>query len=511
MDVCDVICTMRYTSLYILLCFLTLGANANQRMFEAVITVDSAGNAIKSKERLTVPDDWYIIEGLNGRALVRDRNKIYNVFSMGGRIHLRSTFDGINWSGIAPVNSNDYPTINYFEGKPYALGFAQKGVSRNVVVTWISKIDTTFYVVASVSSDSGKTFSSPVTIHKDINREYRYISVAQDQGGGLYCIWQNKYTDSKSLYLWTSKTTDGGITWSAPTPQMYDGGYSLNYFLSPDGASCQGNQLTVFAPGKDLNIYQVTSQGTTLKILSPPSDNIYYYRSTLVSDDLCNQHIFYSTRSTGNFQENYIYHRYSSNNGYSWSDASLITGFSMNGFQKPEDNRPTIAFTPSGKIYALISDDSQLLKLYHSTDKGTTWKSSDIMEDSTHDSDVAPSIVYIGSKDGIDSLLIVWEDYRELPTSVYSIKAVQFNARVYPNPAKEKIQIALELSEPQQLAFTITDVLGKKVYEQEPRQYGAGKETIELLIDRIQTSGIYLLRITTDKGEQTIQRIAVEK
>jgi hypothetical protein len=81
---------------------------------------------------------------------------------------------------------------------------------------------------------------------------------------------------------------------------------------------------------------------------------------------------------------------------------------------------------------------------------------------------------------------------------------------VYPNPAKDKIHIALELSEPQRLTFTIIDILGKSVYELEPQLYQTGKQTVELPIDPIRVSGIYFLRITTDKGEQTIQRIAVE-
>lgn len=502
---------MRYTSLCILFCFFALVANANQRIFEAIITVDSLGNAVKSKERLTVPDDWYVIEGLNGRALVRDGNKIYNIYKTNGYINVRSTYDGLNWS--APNRANDINSLVVQQslGNPFAIGFAQKGATRNVVVVWISKIDTVYNILASVSSDDGKTFSLPITIHKDINREYRYISVAQDQNGGLFCVWTNKRENDTNVYIWSSKTTDGGATWSASIPTPYSFKNSTYYYRTADASSCDGISLTVFAPGDELNVFRITSQGTSRSVIPFTGDSsayVQYRYNSLWRDNDCGQHCFYTTNILPFYT--CLLHRYSSDNGSTWTDTSRLLGIYNNGSQNAEDGRPSVVFTPSGKMYVLISSYYDLY-LYQSTDKGHTWKSSTISKDSTFDSNVAPSIAYIGSKNGIDSLLIVWEDYRELPKSVHPIIAVSFNAKVYPNPAKDKIQVALELSEPQRLAFVITDVLGKNVYEQEPQLYSVGIETVELPIDQIHTSGIYFLRITTDKGEQTIQRIAVEK
>lgn len=499
---------MRYLS--VLLVFLTLTSYANQRMYEAIITVDSAGNVIKSKECLTVPDDWYIIEGLNGRALVRDGNKIYNIYKTNGYINVCSTFDGLHWSEPNRANDINSLVVQQSFGNPFAIGFAQKEATRNVVVVWISKIDTVYNILASVSSDDGKTFSTPITIHKDINREYRYISVAQNQNGGLYCVWTNQRESDTNVYIWSSKTTDGGATWSASIPTPYSFKNSTYYYRTADASSCDGLSLTVFAPGDELNVFRISNQGTSRGVIPFTGDSAAYvqYRyNSLWRDNECGQHYFYSTSIIPYYT--CLLHRYSSDNGSTWTDTTRLLGIYNNGSQNVEDGRPSVVFTPTGKMYVLIASYWDLY-LYQSSDKGRTWKSSVISKDSTFDSNVAPSIAYIGTKDGIDSLLIVWEDYRELPKSVHPIESVSFKARIYPNPAKEKIQIALELSEPQRLTFTITDVIGKKIYTRERQLYGVGKEIVELSIDRNYTSGIYLVVITTDKGEQSIQRIVIE-
>lgn len=86
------------------------------------------------------------------------------------------------------------------------------------------------------------------------------------------------------------------------------------------------------------------------------------------------------------------------------------------------------------------------------------------------------------------------------------------NIMVYPNPVRTaKANIHYTLSEARSVAFSIHDILGKKIVDcgslaERPQ----GEYDFELNIGNI-PAGIYLVVITTDKGEQTIQRIAVEK
>ncbi len=90
--------------------------------------------------------------------------------------------------------------------------------------------------------------------------------------------------------------------------------------------------------------------------------------------------------------------------------------------------------------------------------------------------------------------------------------SVVSNTMVYPNPVRStKTNIHYNLSEPRSVAFSVHDILGKKIVDcGSLAERPAGTYDFELNIGNI-PAGIYLVVITTDKGEQTIQRIAVEK
>jgi hypothetical protein len=75
---------------------------------------------------------------------------------------------------------------------------------------------------------------------------------------------------------------------------------------------------------------------------------------------------------------------------------------------------------------------------------------------------------------------------------------------LYPNPSTNYVNIVGIVDDIADVR--LTDVLGKSYIVLPVYQNGS----VRLEIDEI-PPGIYLLRITTDKGEQTIQRIAVEK
>jgi hypothetical protein len=82
---------------------------------------------------------------------------------------------------------------------------------------------------------------------------------------------------------------------------------------------------------------------------------------------------------------------------------------------------------------------------------------------------------------------------------------------LYPNPARNSTTVRLALSEPRMIAFTIHDLLGKRVMEAgNLAATSAGNYEKELNLSEL-TPGVYLLVITTDKGEQSMQRLVIEK
>ncbi|MFY7732843.1 MAG: T9SS type A sorting domain-containing protein [Bacteroidia bacterium] len=77
----------------------------------------------------------------------------------------------------------------------------------------------------------------------------------------------------------------------------------------------------------------------------------------------------------------------------------------------------------------------------------------------------------------------------------------------YPNPAEQTLNIEIDLAEERQLEFIITDITGKiiKTLNQNLNQ-AKGTQTYTYQIGEL-TEGMYLLVITTDKGEKVSTRI----
>jgi len=77
----------------------------------------------------------------------------------------------------------------------------------------------------------------------------------------------------------------------------------------------------------------------------------------------------------------------------------------------------------------------------------------------------------------------------------------------YPNPAEQTLNIEIDLAEERQLEFIVTDITGKiiKTLNQNLKQ-AKGIQTYTYQIGEL-TEGMYLLIITTDKGEKVSTRI----
>jgi len=105
------------------------------------------------------------------------------------------------------------------------------------------------------------------------------------------------------------------------------------------------------------------------------------------------------------------------------------------------------------------------------------------------------------------------DNNNEKPASldVKSLGSVMSKSLLYPNPAKTTTTVRFTLSEPRILAFSIHDLLGKRVMEGgNLAANSAGSFEKELNLNEL-PSGVYLLVITTDKGEQSMQRLVIEK
>ena len=90
----------------------------------------------------------------------------------------------------------------------------------------------------------------------------------------------------------------------------------------------------------------------------------------------------------------------------------------------------------------------------------------------------------------------------EIDCTLAIIDSNKINFSLYPNPAKDSIEIS---SEHQLKTITIYNVLGKKVLEQ-------SVDDNKIIIDVNHLSnGVYLLHLETDFGETISKKIIIEK
>ncbi len=114
-------------------------------------------------------------------------------------------------------------------------------------------------------------------------------------------------------------------------------------------------------------------------------------------------------------------------------------------------------------------------------------------------------------KPGKDLFVTVPEAQSSVTSSQSITSGIISKAVLYPNPAKTKTSLHFDLSQPGTIAFSIHDLLGKRVLDAGSiRETSAGSFEKELNVSEL-TAGVYLLVITTDKGEQSMQRLVIEK
>lgn len=133
---------------------------------------------------------------------------------------------------------------------------------------------------------------------------------------------------------------------------------------------------------------------------------------------------------------------------------------------------------------------------------------------------------HLNKEEGItyDDGLIFWYDPQKellstLPEASNSGVAPSSNeatatiteVSLFPNPARNRSTVRLTVAEPRNLAFSIHDLLGKKVIEGGTLSAATGGSYVHELNLSELSAGVYLLVITTDKGEQSMQRLVIEK
>jgi hypothetical protein len=95
--------------------------------------------------------------------------------------------------------------------------------------------------------------------------------------------------------------------------------------------------------------------------------------------------------------------------------------------------------------------------------------------------------------------------------SVQAASAPVFgNVIAFPNPARDKTTLQFTLSEPRTVVWSIHEISGRMVTGGNSVTARSGENSLDIDVSSL-ASGVYMLAITTDKDERSIQRIIIER
>ncbi len=195
---------------------------------EVQIATDGAGN-------------WMVVWGTDNEV------NIYEVwFSY-------SSDGGVTWSARAPVNPGlDHDNFGEISPDVVADSFG------NWIVAWIlAEEDSSIDVVAARSTDAGQTWSTPIFLSPNgpVDGSDRTPRLAADDNGNCLVVWSSNqpgviFVDDWDVF--SSRTSDGGQTWSPPVQVNSNAYRDKEYDLYPEIATDGAGTFVVVWEGQYL-------------------------------------------------------------------------------------------------------------------------------------------------------------------------------------------------------------------------------------------------------------------
>jgi hypothetical protein len=197
-----------------------------------------------------------------------------------------------------------------------------------------------------------------------INGFSTHPSIALDSNGDIHLVWDDDNPGNSEIY--STKSTDGGATWSKPKRITWNTGSSA----FPDVAIDSNNNMHLVwhDNSKDSNLellYKKSTDGgaTWSKYKRFTWNTGRSLEPTILIDSYDHIHVVWQDESPGNFE---IFYKRSTDGGLTWFMSDRLT------WTATWNDEPAMAADSNDHIHLVWRDDRELY-CKRSTDRGATW------------------------------------------------------------------------------------------------------------------------------------------
>jgi photosystem II stability/assembly factor-like uncharacterized protein len=370
------------------------------------------------------------------------------------------------------------------------------------------------------STDFGQTWSSPQIISgMDSGSLNPQLEVA---GSNIFVVWEQKTSlmNNKSEINFI-KSTDHGVSWSSiinlsNSEQIHSDGVQIT--LSVNNLYCSWLEY-LSSTDNDINFSKSTDNGITWTApVNITNDSDFQYNIYMTDNGINNLYVAYEN---GVMLGSEIYLKKSSDGGITWSVPQNITnnaGRSSNPCISIFDDH--LYFLWSDNSHSIPANDSSDIFFKWSSDFGITW--SDLLNVSDNSSNsLGPRICY--SVNGplpapwLD-ITIFWLDYSLGASEIFARRANhlisaletfnEINSFIleqnYPNPFNPSTNIGFRISDFGFVSLKVYDVLGNEVATLVNEEKLAGIYEVEFIAvgtsrDLSLASGVYFYQLKSGK------------
>ena len=274
----------------------------------------------------------------------------------------------------------------------------------NINIVWEDSPDCSFgtsNIFFSRSTDGGMTFSAPTNLSATMNTAlYSVPQIAVDTAGNINVVWES---DSGNLAIWFSGSSDGGNTFSAPKMVSTNPSGSMGPQIAVDKS---GNINVVWeddiASHSDISFSRSTDNGTTfsppVNLSNPLGNCIANSNSPRIGVDLgADINVVWSNDCGGNFD---IFLSRSADSG-----ATFTSPKNLSGTPAPSGS-PQLAVDASGNINVVWEESNPAdIFFVRSSDGGVTFSSAQNLSHNAGSSSNAWLTVDAGA-----NINVAWED-----------------------------------------------------------------------------------------------------